>query len=72
MAKAAQRYRNTQLSLNFSADSKMPGGNQSIEDEMKHYENSIIPLRSSTDMIGYWVVRPCVKLTASPMMTFYL
>ncbi|KAF8205470.1 hypothetical protein K438DRAFT_1756858 [Mycena galopus ATCC 62051] len=30
------------------------GGNQSIEEEMKHYERSVIPPRRSMDLVGYW------------------
>jgi len=72
IANVAQRYHYSQQSLDFLAG--RTGGNQSIEEEVRHYEHGSIIFRSSTDMIAYWMVRPCLKLicnlatTAEPLI----
>lgn len=56
LVQVAQRYRRGQQSLDFSMGGRSGGRNQSIEEEMKHYERSVIPPRKSTDLVGYWAL----------------
>jgi hypothetical protein len=58
LTNAANKYRNVQQALDFSAGTGSgPGSSWTVEQELDSYIQSPIPPPQTTDMIGYWMVR---------------